>query len=670
MIIYLIKVNIILALLCLLFQALMHRDTFFGVRRLMLWGIYITAFLLPLCNVQGWLSADTAASDMAEAYASYVLPTLNVTAMRVASFGVEQSEPGCGMWFVGMLALWGLIYLIPVVWMTAKLLWQVVYIIYLRCTCSPLGMTNDKSRFAQNDESKSLSNPESNSHSSFVTRHSSLKEDSSFVTRHSSLFRFPRPCSPFSFGPWIFIHPEGMDEQTLREVLIHEQAHVRGWHTLDILFSQLVCILFWWNPAAWLMRREVRMNLEFIADKAVADYIEVKSERMNARPRGTLDPSRSEKYNSLNEQASNSNSYSSLGGEADIFHFSLKTYQYRLLGFSLQKNVATIVNNFNVLPLKRRIKMMNLQRTPRMGMLKYILYVPVAAVMLFLSNIDSLARSIAKEMKPIAHIEQALVSPQLPAPVGKEINAVADVPAAGRTAATAETLVETDSESDVMSNDNSLAASIHTLERIHDDALWIIDGNVASAEEAAELRTEIEHIAVMQGEEAVAKWGSRGTNGVIIVTTKNAEMGPDDKIYETCEKLPEYPGGQEAMFKYLIENIRYPKVAQEYGVQGKVMVSFVVEKDGTLTEVKADKARDVKTGQELSEMVVVAYNSNQTPEEAKKAEDARHFNEGLAALKAEAMRAVKAMPQRWTPGKDKGKPVRARFILPVSFRLQ
>ena len=658
MIIYLIKVNIILALLCLLFQALMHRDTFFGVRRLMLWGIYITAFLLPLCNVQGWLSADTAANDMAEAYASYVLPTLNVTAMRVASFGVEQSEPGCGMWFVGMLALWGLIYLIPVVWMTAKLLWQVVYIIHLRCTCRRMkseGVKSEKYKLPNNHEDKGNS-------------YFSLGGEADIF--HFSFYYFPRPCSPFSFGPWIFIHPEGMDEQTLREVLIHEQAHVRGWHTLDIIFSQVVCIIFWWNPAAWLMRREVRMNLEFIADKAVADYIEVKSERMNARPRGTLDPSRSEKYNSLNEQASNSDSYSSLGGEADIFHFSLKTYQYRLLGFSLQKNVATIVNNFNVLPLKRRIKMMNLQRTPRTGMLKYILYVPVAAVMLFLSNIDSLARSIVKEMKPIAHIEQALVSPQTPAPLGKEINAVADVPNAGRTAATAETLVETDSKSDVMSNDNSLAASIHTLERIHDDALWIIDGSVASAEEAAELRTEIEHIAVMQGEEAVAKWGSRGTNGVIIVTTKDAEMGPDDKVYETCEKLPEYPGGLDAMFRSLIENVRYPKVAHDYGVQGKVMVSFVVEKDGTLTEVKAVKALDVRTGQELNEMVVVAYNRDQTPEEAKKAEDARHYNEGIAALKAEAVRAVKAMPQRWTPGKDKGKPVRVRFILPVSFRLQ
>ena len=133
--IYLIKLNLILALLCLLFQVLMHRDTFFGVRRLMLWGIYATAFLLPLCDLQALLTADAGATDMAEAYASYVLPTLNVTAMRVASFGVEQNEPGCGMWFVGMMALWGLIYLIPVVWMTAKLIMLVTYIIYLRCTC-------------------------------------------------------------------------------------------------------------------------------------------------------------------------------------------------------------------------------------------------------------------------------------------------------------------------------------------------------------------------------------------------------------------------------------------------------------------------------------------------------------------------------------------------------
>ena len=144
----------------------------------------------------------------------------------------------------------------------------------------------------------------------------------------------------------------------------------------------------------------------------------------------------------------------------------------------------------------------------------------------------------------------------------------------------------------------------------------------------------------------------------------------DDKVYETCEQLPEYPGGQLSLLEFMMKNIRYPKAAQEYGVQGKVIVSFIVEKDGTLTEVKAAKIVGLKTGQKLPEMSIVAYKPDQSPEEAKKAEEARHYNEGIAALKAEAERAVKALPKRWTPGKDKGKPVRVSFHLPVSFRLR
>ncbi len=89
-ILYIIKANLILAMLCLLFQELMHHDTFFGVCRLMLWGIYATAFLLPLLSLQSWLSANSSANNAAEAYAHYVLPTLNVTAERVAP-GLRQS---------------------------------------------------------------------------------------------------------------------------------------------------------------------------------------------------------------------------------------------------------------------------------------------------------------------------------------------------------------------------------------------------------------------------------------------------------------------------------------------------------------------------------------------------------------------------------------------------
>lgn len=531
---YVIKVNIILALLCLLFQVVMHRDTFFGVRRAMLWGIYLTAFLLPLCDVQLWMQSDNAAMHLASDYATYVLPSLEVSAMNVATMGIQQEEPGCGMWFVGLLLIWGLIYLIPVVWLTLKLLWQVAYILYLRCTCKPS-----------------------------IT-------PSTLNHKLSTFYLYPRPCSPFSFGPWIFMHPEGMDEQTLREVLIHEQTHVHQWHTADIILAQIVCILFWWNPAVWVMRREVRLNLEFIADKAVAD--------------------------SLIQAGGLPSLTGGVGGGSP----SLKAYQYRLLGFSTQMNVATIANNFNVLPLKRRIKMMNLQRTRRTGMVKYLLFVPAATTMLFLSNIDTLARAIDDNIK---------------------------------------------------------------------NPLVIVNGNVFESDMAVLSTIDIDHMTVLKGTSATDLWGSRGANGVVDITTTDG----GDPIYEKVEKLPQYPGGEQALYTFLSRTIRYPAVAHEWGVQGRVFVTFVVEKDGTLTDISAHKVQDPKTGQPLNEMTVTAKLSTTglTPEQVEKnKEQAEKQAEGLKALKAESERVVKLLPERWQPGEQGGKPVRYRFTLPVTFRLQ
>ncbi len=599
--IYFIKLNLILALLCLLFQVLMHRDTFFGVRRLMLWGIYATAFLLPLCEVQALLTADAAATDMAEAYASYVLPTIEVTAMRVSTLGIEQSEPGCGMWFVGMMALWAILYLIPVVWMTLKLLWQIAYIIYLRCTC-PL-LTQLPSPFGEG----------------------------------TGVRRFPRPCSPFSFGPWTFIHPDGMDEQTLREVLIHEQAHVRGWHTLDILFSQVVCILFWWNPAAWLMRREVRMNLEFIADKAVADYLmEMKTEESRF--------ARNEEFKFSPSPEGNSDSSSF------TLHSSLiKAYQYRLLGFSLQANVATIANNFNVLPLKRRIIMMNLRRTRRTGMVKYILFMPVAAAMLLLSNIDSLARTIAdKAPSPLAMTE---------APSSAVPSAVFPP----KPSAPKRTKADPGETPNITKPDTCIKP-------IDDETLVVLNGRQMSVDEfkrQPNLRADnIEHATILGAESATAVYGEKGHKGAIIIETKDSI---NDKVYEKCEQLPEYSGGEAALYQFIAQNIRYPKAAQEWGVQGRVFVHFIVEKDGTLSNISASKVVDPESGKELAEVTVTYKIQAQTPEQV---EAAKHQEEGIAALKAEAERAVKALPKRWNPGKDKGKPVRVSFHLPVTFRLQ
>ena len=110
------------------------------------------------------------------------------------------------------------------------------------------------------------------------------------------------------------------------------------------------------------------------------------------------------------------------------------------------------------------------------------------------------------------------------------------------------------------------------------------------------------------------------------------ESKPDENsIFQVVEIQPEFPGGMAELMKYLQKNIRYPKVCKEQGLQGRVIVQFVVNTDSTISDVK----------------VVKPVNP--------------HFDQ-------EALRVVKAMP-KWKPGTQHGKPVRVRFTLPVTFRL-
>ena len=95
--------------------------------------------------------------------------------------------------------------------------------------------------------------------------------------------------------------------------------------------------------------------------------------------------------------------------------------------------------------------------------------------------------------------------------------------------------------------------------------------------------------------------------------------------------MPQYPGGIQEMMKFLSENVKYPQAASKAGIQGRVIITFIVEKDGSISSAKVVKS---------------------VTEE----------------LDAEALRVVNAMP-KWTPGKQKGQPVRVKYTIPISFRL-
>ncbi|MFC2813784.1 MAG: energy transducer TonB [Prevotella conceptionensis] len=115
-------------------------------------------------------------------------------------------------------------------------------------------------------------------------------------------------------------------------------------------------------------------------------------------------------------------------------------------------------------------------------------------------------------------------------------------------------------------------------------------------------------------------------------TQTRKDTTTDDKIYEVCEQMPIFEGGDAALMKYLTDSVKYPELTKKHGVQGRVVIGFIVEKDGSLTDVKVLRHVDI-------------------------------------ALDAEALRVVKGMP-KWIPGCQDEQLVRVRYNVPVSFRLK
>lgn len=154
-----------------------------------------------------------------------------------------------------------------------------------------------------------------------------------------------------------------------------------------------------------------------------------------------------------------------------------------------------------------------------------------------------------------------------------------------------------------------------------------------------EMKTQQE---LMQTNTAIGALDVKGNsdNGEVLKVTERVADEPvkpdkpevENKVFEVVEQMPTFPGGTSALMQYLSDNIKYPVVAQENAISGRVVVSFVVERDGSITDVKVVRSVD-------------------------------------PSLDREATRVVKAMP-KWIPGRQNGSPVRVKYNVPVAFRLQ
>ena len=459
------------------YRLTVSRDTFFGLRRLTLWLIYAVALMVPALNLEYWVRDTPTMVSMANVYADTFYP---VVVVKAQASGITWMDMLLGIYGVGVAVL------------SLRLVWQLFSILRLVVI--------------------------------------SRKQEVEGIMVHL----LKGEGSPFSFFRWVFMYPSTLEGRQLHEVMVHECTHVSGLHSLDTLFSELFSIACWFNPFAWLMKQEVRMNLEYLADESVLSD-------GNAR----------------------------------------KSYQYHLLGLAYrQPNESTkIANNFNLLPLKKRIKMMNKRRTSEIGKAKYLLFAPLAGVLLMVSNIESVAREIGEQIPEVAEVQQKA--------------------------------------------EQALNADVAVVNPMAKDAVEMM--NPAEAEEMeADKAAEAALIAVEQAKQAAEEK----------VKTKPQTDTTKKKNSWDCipETMPYFPGGNVLMLKYLADNIKYPASAVKAKKQGRVIVGFIVQKDGSITHAKIVRSID--------------------PE-----------------LDAEALRVVKGMP-KWTPGTQLGKPVSVKYALPVKFSLQ
>ncbi|HLI92591.1 MAG TPA: M56 family metallopeptidase, partial [Puia sp.] len=148
------------------------------------------------------------------------------------------------------------------------------------------------------------------------------------------IYQLDGPVIPFSFGKAIYINRHLHSAREWEDIILHEYVHIRQRHTIDIMIAELVCVVNWYNPFAWLIRYSIRQNLEFIADQEVLDK--------GADPKG---------------------------------------YQYHLLKVVGEPRYR-LANNFNFSALRERIVMMNKMRTPRVHLFKLLFLLPLVAVLL------------------------------------------------------------------------------------------------------------------------------------------------------------------------------------------------------------------------------------------------------------------------------------------------
>lgn len=456
-----------------------------------------------------------------------------------------------------------------------------------------------------------------------------------------TLIRTPRKIASFSFFGSVYIW-QGIAESDLPAILAHETSHIRHRHSYERLAMECMKIVCWWNPFVWIAARRLTEVEEFEADSDV------------------------------------------LAGGCDMERY-MHVLLEQLFGYSPE-----IANGLRNSLTKKRFKMMTTTTRSRHSLLRLAGTLPAvigllcafsftsrAAIFVLPEQTAAASAPAPAEQQPDATDEEISVRVILkgadktitdegtPGILIKEVNgsrgSVTDARGIARLRVPAGMVLEavypnyhtstlvTDNrsaylillipESEAAPQQPALRLPTRDEDDVQQQPLYLVNGveypsiNLLDPE-------QIEHITVLKDRETLEKYGERGRHGVILVTTKNAQTRPteapdSDVPFLIAETMPRFRDGDLNSFRiWLQSQVRYPAEAVEKKIQGRVTVTFIIEKDGSLTNIALLQSPD-------------------------------------KSLSDEARRTLESTPAgSWTPGMQKGVPVRIKYTLPIDFRLQ
>ena len=506
------------------------------------------------------------------------------------------------------------------------------------------------------------------------------------------------PVAPFSWmhtvvlsrAEWLSLSPS---------VLAHEEAHVRHRHSYDVLVVEVLTALQWFNPVVWFLRQELRTLHEYEADASVlsrgfdeSQYIHLLMQKATGIQACAL-------ANGIHTPKPKKRILMMLKTKTNRGAWLKALYIVPVVLTSLAMTAKTVVDDETVTTDDNRAVRVFNEKTNDRGDSYQIRHQP--GVKFFRNGQEEPipeGRSIALEVKKTTMqvngkpIDQLSLL-DLPLGALKEIHLTET--GSDRYVCnlmTTKTMKYSSKMSDtefVIYAKKQKAAGLEqsaitqamlneagSISRAHilhlngvygskKGNLFIVDGKEVSREEFNQIKPEaIASVTVMDVGPAKKVYGEKGRYGATIVETKQAgsenQQGQGDRVYDVCEQLPQFPGGDVKLMEFISRNIKYPEIATENDVQGRVIVRFIVEKDGSLTNPEV-----LATSPGIGEAIPIEVTSYKTEKERQDAED---HNAGVQALRDEAIRVVKAMP-KWIPGKQNGKVVRCKYSIPVTYRL-